>query len=82
MCGLQNYLKIYIFVVFKLIIPITVLFMHFFGLLDQFGWKLQFLVANIGWWTLISEAISTGYPKVAAKISSWLGTHSHRSHLS
>ena len=44
----------------------------FFGLLDQFGWQSLFPVA-------ISEA---GYPKVAAKISNWLETRSHRSHLS
>ena len=29
MCGLQNYQKSHIFVVFKLVIPITVVFMHF-----------------------------------------------------
>ena len=83
MCGLQDYQKSPIFVVFKLIIPITVVFYaSFFGLLDQFGWHSPFLVAHFGWWTLISEAISAGYPKVAANISNWLGTRSHRSHLS
>ena len=34
--------------------------MHLFGLLDLFGWHSPFLVAHFGWWTLISEAISTG----------------------
>ena len=48
------------FVVLKLIIPITVVFMHLFGLLDQFGWHSPFTVAHFGRWTLISEAISAG----------------------
>ena len=60
MRGLQNYQKEHIFVVFKLGIPITVVFMHFFWLLDQFGWQPPFLVAHFGWWTLISEAFASG----------------------
>ena len=54
----------------------------FFGVLGQFGLKPQFPVAHFGWWTFISEAIAAGGPKVAAKILNWLGTRSHRSHLS
>ena len=57
-------------------------FCIFFGLLDQFGWQSPFPIAHFGCWTHTSEAISAGYPKVAAKISNWLGTRSHRSHLS
>ena len=56
--------------------------MHFFGLFNQFGWQPPFPLAHFGWWTLISEAISAGVPKVAAQITNWLGTRSHRSHLS
>ena len=56
--------------------------MHFWGGLEQFGWQPSILVAHFGWWTLISEANSAGQPKMAAKISNWLGTRSHRSHLS
>ena len=54
----------------------------FFWLLDQFGWQSPFPVAHFGWWTLIAEAISAGYPKVSAKISNWLGARSQRFHLS
>ena len=54
----------------------------YFGLLDQFGCQSLFPVAHFGCWTLISEAIAAGWTKVAAKISNWLGTRSHRSHLS
>ena len=62
MCGLENYKKkTHIFVVFKLIIPNTVVFMHLFcWLLDQFDWQPPFPVAHFGWWTLISEAIAAG----------------------
>ena len=56
--------------------------MNIFWLFEQFGWQLQFLVVYFSWKTLISEAISAGYPKVAVKILNWLGTRSHRSHLS
>ena len=31
MCGLQTYIKSHIFIDFNLIIPITVVFVHFFG---------------------------------------------------
>ena len=60
MLGLQDFQKNHIFVVFKLITPITMVFMHLFVLLDQFGWQSPLLVAHFGWWTLISEAILTG----------------------
>jgi hypothetical protein len=60
MCCLQDYQKSHIGVVFKLIIPITVVFMHLFRALDQFGWQSLFPVAHFGCWTLISEAISAG----------------------
>ena len=82
MCGLQNYQKIHMFVVFKLINRITVVFTSFFGLLDQVVWQPPFLVAHFGCWTLISEAVAAGWPKVAANISNWLGTRSQSSHLS
>ena len=52
MCGLQDYQKSHICVVFKLIIP-WVFLCIFFGLLDQFGWQYPFLVAHLGFWTLI-----------------------------
>ena len=58
------------------------LYALFGGLLEQFGWQSPFPVAHFGCWTLICEAISAGYAKVSAKISNWLGTRSHRSHLS
>ena len=74
--------KSHTFVVFKLNIPITVVFVQLLGLLNQFGWQPPFPVSHFGWWTLISEAIEAGWPKVAAKISNWLGTCSHRSYLS
>ena len=48
------------FVVFKLFIPITVVFMHCFRILNQFGWQPPFPVAHFGWWTLISEDIAAG----------------------
>ena len=63
MCGLQDYQKNHICVVFKLIIPITVVFMHPlrpYRALDQFGWQSLFPVAHFSCWTLISEAISAG----------------------
>ena len=72
----------FVCILFKLIIPITMVLGIFFGLLDQFGWQYSFPVAHFGWWTLIAEAISAGYSKVAAKISNWLGTRSQRYHLS
>ena len=56
--------------------------MDFFWLLHQFSWQPPFPVAHFGWWTLISQDIAAGLPKVAAKISNWVGTRSHRSHLS
>ena len=43
----------------KLIIPITRVLCIFFRVLVQFGWKPLFLLAHFGWWTLISETIST-----------------------
>ena len=52
--------KKHIIVGFKQIIPITRVFVHFWGLLDQFGWQPPFPLAHFGWWTLISEAISAG----------------------
>ena len=57
MCGPQKKPNIS---VFKLVIHIPVVFMHYFGLLDPFGWEPPFPVAYFGWWTLISEAISDG----------------------
>ena len=61
MCGVQNYSKKQTYIgSFKLIIPLTRVFMHLLGLLDQFGWQPPFLLAHFGWWTLISEAISGG----------------------
>ena len=82
MCGLQNYLKKHIFVVFKEIIPITRVFMNLFWAFRPICWQPPFLLAHFGWQILISEAISAGQPKVAAKITNWLGTRSHCSHLS
>ena len=64
----QELSKIHIFVLFKLNIPIIMVLCIFFGLSDQFGLQPPFPVANFGWLTLISEAITAGCPKVAAKI--------------
>ena len=61
LCGLQEYKKKHIFVVFKLIIPIDVVFMHFLGgFLDLIGWHSLFPITHFGWRTLFSEAISAG----------------------
>ena len=65
----SGFSKSHIFVVFKLINPITVVFCIFFELSDQFGWQSPLPVHHFGWWTLITEAISAGYSKVAAKIA-------------
>jgi len=60
MRGLQNYQKCRLFVFFKIIIPITVVFNGFFLLLHQFSWQPPFPVAHFGWCTLISEDIVAG----------------------
>ena len=74
--------KKHVFVFFKLINPITVVFIHLFWGVRPFWLATSFPVAHFGCWTLISEAIAAGWTKVAAKISNWLGTRSHSSHLS
>ena len=60
MCGPQDYKKIYIFGVFKLIKTYYHGFYAFVGLLNQFVWHSPFPVPHFCWWILISEAISAG----------------------
>ena len=68
--------KKHIFVV----IPDTVVFMHLFWAFRPIWMATS--ISHFGWCKLIVEAISAGQQKVAAKISNWLETRSHNSHLS
>ena len=58
----QNHYKIYILVVFPLFISFNVVLCISFGLLDKFGWRYIFPVAQFGQQTIIVP-----FPKVANK---------------